>query len=464
MLFTEFRFLLFFAIVWSLYWLVRSNAIRKILLLVASYAFYAGWDARFLVLIFVSTVIDWVVGRQLHQERDEAKRRRWVTTSVVVNLGILGFFKYFNFFIESAVTASAWLGLPLQAQALEIVLPVGISFFTFQSMSYTIDIHRGRTEPRGFLDFSLYVAFFPQLVAGPIVRAREFLPQLGSARRLSKVSFRWGLGLFMVGFVKKAAIADNVAPIVDAYFADPAAYDVMASWIAVTLYAVQIYCDFSGYSDMAIATAALLGYELGRNFAAPYFASSLTAFWRRWHISLSTWLRDYLYITLGGNRGGEFKTYRNLFLTMLLGGLWHGAAWTFVIWGALHGLWLIAERLMGVQAERRTGWARYVWIAVTFYVVCVFWIFFRAQSTEVAGDVFRAFVFLQSSGSLTFPTALLWWFGALAGVHALGRLPTLQRLWTTLPPLLVAAILGAGFAIAVSATPVSYRPFIYFQF
>ena len=264
---------------------------------------------------------------------------------------------------------------------LSIVLPVGISFYTFQTLSYSIDIYAGRLQPqKSLLDLATFVAFFPQLVAGPIVRAADFLPQLAIARSFSQVNVRACLILFMVGFFKKACVSDNLAPIVDRYFSAPETYNALSSWIGVLSYTVQIYCDFSGYSDMAIACAGLLGYELCVNFDFPYLASSITDFWRRWHISLSTWLKDYLYIPLGGNRGGQLFTYRNLMLTMVLGGLWHGAAWTFVVWGALHGGALIAhkewKKLMTSRAAA-TKPKNSLWpILLTFYWVCITWVFF----------------------------------------------------------------------------------------
>ncbi len=467
MLFTQPIFLGFFVVVFAVAWLVRHNTGRKLWLLAASYVFYAGWDWRFLSLIAISTLVDYLAGLAVERTEEAGRRRAWLILSLAANLGILGFFKYYNFFIDSAAALLRPLGLEAGDRALEIVLPVGISFFTFQSLSYTFDIYRRRLKPiRSFLDFALFVAFFPQLVAGPIVRAAHFLPQLARLPQRSAVDVRGCLTLFLLGFIKKSCIADNVSPIVDPVFADPGAHTALAVWIAVLFYAVQIYCDFSGYTDMAIATAGLLGYELGPNFNFPYLASSLTEFWRRWHISLSSWLRDYLYIPLGGNRGSRLFTYRNLMLTMLLGGLWHGAAWTFVVWGGLHGAVLVVHR----EWKRRVqlpSWGvagRLIGTVATFYFVCFAWIFFRAQSFGDAATLVKGYLLLQDNGPKTLDPALLAAFGALAIVHALYRRGWPQRLVSGLPGWAFATGYGAAAALALSFVPLRAAPFIYFQF
>ncbi len=354
MLLHEPLFLGFFALVLFLHWRVlRGLAARKAMLLVASYVFYGAWDPRFLALIIASTLIDHQAALRIAQAARQRARDLWLLVSIVTNLGILATFKYFDFFAGSLTELAGAVGADLGSVTLDVVLPVGISFFTFQSMSYTIDVHRGVLEPRrGLLDVALFVAFFPQLVAGPIVRAAHFLPQLDVAHRARLVPWRAAVTLFFVGFFKKAVLADSIAEPVDRYFADPGAFDAVSAVLAVVGYAAQIYLDFSGYSDMAIAAALMLGYDLGENFRFPYFARSVDDFWRRWHISLSSWLRDYLYIPLGGNRRGRVLTYRNLLLTMVLGGLWHGAAWTFVAWGALHGVALALTRAWGDRRRR----------------------------------------------------------------------------------------------------------------
>jgi alginate O-acetyltransferase complex protein AlgI len=464
MVFTELRFLFFFIVIFVLHWSLSGSTSRKVLLLISSYLFYSVWDWRFASLLLLSTVIDYAVARALAGEAAQRRRKRLLLISLTANLGILGFFKYFNFFVQSGVEFLGWLGLPADAPTLSIILPLGISFYTFQTMSYSLDVYKGQLPAARPLDFAVFVAFFPQLVAGPIVRASDFLPQLQVPRWWADVSVRSALTLFLIGYLKKACVADNIAPIIDLYFGDPGAYTAASAVLAVMLYAVQIYCDFSGYSDMAIATAALLGYELCHNFDAPYLSASVTEFWRRWHISLSTWLRDYLYIPLGGNRGSTLCTYRNLMLTMLLGGLWHGAAWTFVVWGALHGLALSAERALGLGATVR-GWRRFVRVPLTFWWVCVAWIFFRADGFASATVTLRSFVLLDSPGTRSFPQFLYAVFAALAIVHVLAnQLPGLGAAWRRLPAWSFALIYGAAFALATAALPLQYRPFIYFQF
>lgn len=472
MIFTEFRFFLFFAIVFGLYWSLRSNKWRKAWILLCSYAFYGAWDWRFLSLIIGSTLVDYVVGLNLVKENISPRARRcWLLLSLGVNLGALAFFKYANFFVDSAVGFFAQLGLPANSVTLSIVLPVGISFYTFQTLSYSLDIYAGRLQPRkSLLDLATFVAFFPQLVAGPIVRASDFLPQLDSLRQFSQVKVRACLTLFMVGFFKKACVSDNLAPIVDRYFSDPSAFDAVSGWIAVLSYATQIYCDFSGYSDMAIACAGLLGYELCENFNFPYFASSITDFWRRWHISLSTWLKDYLYIPLGGNRGGKWFTYRNLMLTMVLGGLWHGAAWTFVVWGALHGGALILHKEWHKFAKQVPALSQpsvgisVLSAVVTFYWVCIAWVFFRADSFGSAMEVLSAFVGLRSPGTQQLSLQLLGVIFVLGCMHWL----TAKEFWTKAVDRMPAQLYAVGYgfvaALLLTLMPVGYTPFIYFQF
>ena len=473
MIFTEFRFFLFFAVVFGVYWALRRNGWRKAWILVCSYAFYGAWDWRFLSLIIGSTLVDYVVGLQLVKAGSSPRQRRgWLMLSLCVNLGALAFFKYANFFADSAVGFFGWLGLPVNSVTLNIVLPVGISFYTFQTLSYSLDIFAGRLAPRkSLLDLATFVAFFPQLVAGPIVRASDFLPQLESSRTFAQVNVRACLTLFMVGFFKKACVSDNLAPIVERYFSEPASFDALSGWVGVLSYTTQIYCDFSGYSDMAIACAGLLGYELCVNFNFPYFASSITDFWRRWHISLSTWLKDYLYIPLGGNRGGQLLTYRNLMITMVLGGLWHGAAWTFVVWGTLHGGALIAHREWSQFAKRqwpklnpKADWVVIVSVLLTFYWVCITWVFFRADSFASAMTVLRSFVLLRSPGTQQLSISLLGVLFVLACAHWL----TSKAVWTQAVERLPAQLYAVGYgfvaALVLTLIPVGYTPFIYFQF
>ncbi|MCC7011700.1 MAG: MBOAT family protein [Planctomycetes bacterium] len=462
MIFTELVFLGFFALTFGLHWTLRSNSARKLLLLAASYVFYGAWDWRFLGLILFSTWVDYGIGAALGSSTDARVRRRWLVLSCLVNLGLLAVFKYTNFFIDSAVVLAQRFGFEITARQLAIVLPVGISFFTFQSMSYTIDVYRRELRPvQNVLDFMLFVAFFPQLVAGPIVRAVDFLPQLDTPRMWSRVNVRWCLTLFLIGFVKKACISDNVVEIVDPYFAHPERYDALGAWSAVLFYAVQIYCDFSGYSDMALATAGLFGYELRLNFDWPYLATSIQDFWRRWHMSLSTWLRDYLYIPLGGSRGSRLFQHRNLMLTMLLGGLWHGAGWNFVIWGGLHGIALIAHR----EAQRRgLKLPRLVGLAATFWWVCLAWIFFRAQSLDTAWRVVRAFVLFESPGTTNSGWAPLATFALLAAIHAACARRSLEAWSARVPSWSFALGFGVLVPLAFAFMNGAVQPFIYFQF
>ena len=354
MIFTEFRFLFFFLGVFAVYWTLRANASRKVWLLVCSYAFYAAWDWRFCSLIAISTIVDYVAGRALLTEERPTHRRRWLQFSLVSNLGLLGIFKYFNFFVDSAAVMLDYLGLAAPEVVLRVLLPIGISFYTFQTLSYSIDVYYRRFQPtRSLLDLGLFVSFFPQLVAGPIVRAREFLPQLRSPRVFSSIDVRACLTLFLIGFFKKAVVCDGISPYTDAYFAAPGNYDSVSAWLGLVLYSAQVYCDFSAYSDMAIASAGLLGFNLRVNFNFPYFASNLSELWRRWHMSLSTWLRDYLYFPLGGSRGSSLLTSRNLMITLVVSGLWHGAAWHFVAFGAMHGVALVIYVLWNQQLGQR---------------------------------------------------------------------------------------------------------------
>jgi D-alanyl-lipoteichoic acid acyltransferase DltB (MBOAT superfamily) len=386
--FNSFAFVIFFVVVFGLYHaLGRRLRAQNRLLLVASYVFYASWDWRFLSLILLSTAVDYACSLSMRARPERAGAALGV--SLTANLGLLFTFKYFHFFEESAVALLEALGIPAHPTTLRIVLPVGISFYTFQTLSYTIDVYRGRLEPtRDLLDFALYVAFFPQLVAGPIERATHFLPQIQSPRRVTTDQLTEGSWLVMWGYFKKVYVADNVARLVDVGFSPDFDGSGGSLLVATWAFAIQIYCDFSGYTDIARGVAKLLGFELMLNFDLPYFARNPSDFWRRWHISLSTWLRDYLYIPLGGNRGGTVRTYRNLFLTMLLGGLWHGAAWTFVFWGAFHGLWLGVHRALAPRLPRLpprlAGAGSVLAVLGTFHAVCVGWVFFRASSLEQA--------------------------------------------------------------------------------
>lgn len=467
MLFTEYRFLLFFGLVFVLHWSLSGERARKLLLLGGSWLFYAGWEPKFLGLIIATTVVDYLIGGRIAASTEQPRRLRWLWLSIAWNLGMLGFFKYCNFFIDSGQVFLGWLGLHTSVSSLNIILPAGISFFTFQSMSYSIDIYRKQIQPtRSFLDFATFIAFFPQLFAGPIVRAADFLPQLETRRRLADVAARSCLVMFLIGFIKKAVFADNLAPVADAYFAAPAAASTLGAWTGILAYAGQIYCDFSGYSDMAIACAGLLGYRFCQNFAAPYLSLNITDFWRRWHMSLSSWLRDYLYIPLGGNRGGTVSTYRNLMATMVLGGLWHGAAWTFIVWGFLHGLALIVHKEWTKARTRLKlpAMPAPVALALTFWWVCLAWIFFRATSFSDALVATRAWVLLDSPGAAPVGIACLVVLAVLALLHAVHRGERLTAWSERVPGWAFAPAYGVVFACALAWVPTRYQAFIYFQF
>jgi alginate O-acetyltransferase complex protein AlgI len=475
MIFSEPRFLLFFLLVFAAYWSLPANGPRKLLLLAASLYFYGSWDWRFLGLIVGCATVDFVAARMIERARARgATGKAWLCASLAYDLGTLGFFKYYDFFAGSVGAGLRGMGLDVGDWTLGILLPVGISFFTFQAMSYTIDVYRGHLlAVRSYTDFLLFVTFFPQLVAGPIVRASDFLFQLDEKRSFAKVDVHLALGQFLSGFVKKAVIADMIAGPADAVFKDPSAYTAGSIQVAVCCYAIQIYCDFSGYSDMAIGTARLLGYELCPNFRFPYLATSITDFWRRWHLSLSTWLRDYLYITLGGNRGGRWFTHRNLMLTMLLGGLWHGAGWNFVIWGAIHGLALVAHK----EWVRRVGEGRLPFVSrlLTLYTVLLAWIFFRASDFETAWTMAKAWLWWDSPGRgeigiwspapewpLAARCAVL--LAPMLALHVLTSVNLHVRARRAMPAWLVTVLFGVVAALALAFMPLHARPFIYFQF
>ncbi|MFO0948662.1 MAG: MBOAT family O-acyltransferase [Planctomycetota bacterium] len=384
-------FVLFFAVVYSAYLLLGKRfKTQNILLLVASYVFYGYWDWRFLGLLLFSTVLDFGLSHWIDRTADPGKRKSLLVFSVVANLGILGFFKYFNFFADSFATLLATVGLEATPLDLRIILPVGISFYTFQSMSYTVDVYRRELKAeRSLVNFALYVAFFPQLVAGPIERAASLLETIARPRTIPIDKVNAGLYLIVWGYFKKLVVGDNLGTIANEVFNHYHDYSGLDLVLGVVAFSFQIYCDFSGYSDIARGLAKLMGFELMVNFRLPYFATSPSDFWARWHISLSTWLRDYLYIPLGGNRHGSWRTSRNLMITMALGGLWHGAAWTFVIWGIYHGSLLILYRQLGSHFARRLGAARTtallvqgVKMLVMFCFTLIGWAIFRAQSVE----------------------------------------------------------------------------------
>ncbi|HET8729473.1 MAG TPA: MBOAT family O-acyltransferase [Alphaproteobacteria bacterium] len=468
MLFPTLDFALFFLAVFAAAWAARNRPeARKLLLLGASYVFYGYWDWRFCLLLFASSVINYGAGLLIEGAQDPRRRRATLAMAVALNLTLLGFFKYFGFFVLSLNDLLFSLGFTRELPFLEIILPVGISFFTFQGISYVVDVHRGAVPAvRSPVDLLLYISFFPQLVAGPIVRAAHFLPQLAVRPDPDRILAAGGLLLILMGLFKKMVVATWLATeMVDLVFLDPSFHGPVDLLLGIYGYAVQIYCDFSAYSDIAIGVAALLGFRFQRNFDQPYRAGSLREFWRRWHISLSAWLRDYVYIPLGGNRGGRLATLRNLMVTMLLGGIWHGAAWTFVFWGFLHGLGLAAERLLGGWGEAASPVRRALATLAVFHFVCLAWIFFRAESFDVALSYLAGF--FQPGVPAGFATPFIL---ALLGIgfamnfapagsfaraaHGFGRLPAWMQ----------GALVGVGIVAIDALGPAGVAPFIYFQF
>jgi D-alanyl-lipoteichoic acid acyltransferase DltB (MBOAT superfamily) len=524
MIFSDGVFFVFFGVFFALYLATaRSLRLQNVLILVASYVFYGWWDPRFLMLIAASTAIDYVAGLAIAGRRTgraellppalligglmailagigvadlplvlafgagftvllaaftalagswspEARARGFVIASVVFNLGLLGVFKYFNFFADSFADFAGIFGWDPGFVTLNVILPVGISFYTFQTMSYTLDIRRGEMEPTAdFIRFAAFVSFFPQLVAGPIERARHLLPQFEVPRAITFENLQAGAMLFLWGFYKKVVIADNLAPISERVFSDPANAGPGEIFVGVLAFTFQIYCDFSGYSDMARGTARMLGFDLMLNFNMPYFARTPSEFWARWHISLSTWLRDYLYIPLGGNRLSPLLTYRNLMLTMLLGGLWHGAAWTFVAWGLFHGLILVIYRLAGadaalarVPASGPAGIALHgAAMALMFLLAMLSWIFFRAGDFADAWTMIAGFWTIQPSWSLE---RVLFLIAPLVIIEAATRFSGRIQPWTDTPLFLRFNLVLFLVYASVFLGSTEGQNFIYFDF
>jgi alginate O-acetyltransferase complex protein AlgI len=479
MVFSSLRFVLFLVAVLLLLAPTYSNRVKKLILAAASCFFYAAWDYRYLSLLILVSVIDYWCAARIFALGPSPRRKFWLWLSVVSNLAILAYFKYSNFLIDSV---NVTLGLDLAL--LHILLPAGISFYTFKSMSYSIDVYRGSLVPASSqLNYTTFITFFPELIAGPIVRASVFLPQMDRPVGPTRRRLLLGLNMFVLGFIKKRLIADRMAGIADPIFLVPGDYSTASLWCALIAYTIQIYCDFSGYSDMAIGVAKMLGYDLPENFNMPYLSANISEFWRRWHITLSTWLRDYLYIPLGGSRGGTARTYVNLMITMLLGGLWHGASWNFVLWGALHG------GLLGVHrfSQRRRGkraLPRWLSVPTTFVTVMLLWVPFRA-STFATTRTYLAGLFGAHGGARFYPEYLWWGIVLMVVGHLFGRLYNRRAVRASLAAVdcevhhdkvagtyfilggrsflsafLITLTLGVVFYFAETST----SPFIYFQF
>lgn len=468
MLFPTLAFGVFFLFVYFTSWsLDRENGRRKLFLLLASWFFYAQWDWRFVGLLILSAVLNWGVAAAIARSDDGGRRKWLVGLGVAFNLLVLGFFKYYGFFIEQAGELLSQFGWGRDLPLLQVILPVGISFFTFQGISYVVDVHRGKTPvARSLLDVMLLMSFFPHLVAGPIVRASDLLPQFDRTPRLTREMATHGLLLIVWGLFKKTVIASELSVrLVDPVFFDPSAYGSLDMIAAVYGYAVQIYCDFSAYSDMAIGIAALLGYSFPRNFDQPYRAGSMQSFWRRWHISLSSWLRDYLYVPLGGGRKGLVSSSLNVFITMVLGGLWHGAAWTFLAWGALHGGVQVVERIGRAAFGDRRVIHPVLGVLITFHIVCLGWILFRAENFDMAMQVLIGLGRWWQPMVMVTPLLLTLIVGGLA-MHWLPprAIEGVAERLKTAPSLTLALLLGVAFLLVEAVRPDGVAPFIYFQF
>jgi D-alanyl-lipoteichoic acid acyltransferase DltB (MBOAT superfamily) len=470
MLFPTVEFAIFFLIVFFASWLAYSKPLlRKYILLVASYFFYGYWDWRFALLLFFCSYSSYWFGKWMSDSDDAIKRKRLIIVSTALNLGILGFFKYYGFFVSNFNEMLLSLGIGYRIIALEVILPVGISFFTFQAMSYVIDVYRNDIPAaKSPVDVLLYVSFFPQLVAGPIVRASEFLPQLYTHPEKNKIKAAQAATLILGGLFKKVVIANYLAiQIVDPIFQNPLQYSSFDTIFGVYAYAVQIYCDFSAYSDIAIGIALLFGYEFTINFNHPYRSLSIQEFWRRWHISLSSWLRDYLYIPLGGNKKGRLKTYRNLLITMFLGGLWHGAAWNFVLWGALHGTGLAVERYINEKRgkKEKTFFGKAISFFFVFNFVCLTWVFFRADSFSTAMQYLESIVKFDFSGSVLSPLGItIILYGIASNFTPQNWGVFIRDYFGRLNPVAQAAIFGGVLVLIGAFGPEGVAPFIYFQF
>jgi len=478
MLFNSIDFAIFLPIVFVLYWFVTNKnlKIQNALLLIASYIFYGWWDWRFLSLIIISSLVDYYVGIGLSKTDKKSNRKLLLLTSILVNLGFLGFFKYYNFFLGNFVDAFSFLGNPINPQGLKIILPVGISFYTFQTLSYSIDVYKRKLEPtKDIITFFAFVSFFPQLVAGPIERATNLLPQFYKKRSFEYETAVDGMRQILWGLFKKMIIADNCAKYVNDIFSNNTNYSGSTLLLGAFFFAFQIYGDFSGYSDIAIGTSRLFGFKLMRNFAFPYFSRDIAEFWRRWHISLSTWFRDYVYIPLGGSQGGKWLKIRNIFIIFIVSGFWHGANWTFVVWGALNAIYFLPLMLINKHKQNTDTAAagkllprikEIFQIGITFFLILIAWVFFRAESLYEAGRYING-IFSISLFSMpeVFPRRFILFIALLILAewlqrekqHALQftdkKLPKIIR-WSIYYVIILAIVLFGG----------SQQEFIYFQF
>jgi alginate O-acetyltransferase complex protein AlgI len=495
MLFCSWSFGQFFAIVFALYWflpwrrlrlqvpLPRRRSVtltgdeaRIWLLLIASFYFYASWSRKLALLIVASTLLDYCIGLGLEAWQRPGLRRCLVALSIVANLGLLCFFKYSNFFLASLDEVLIAAGAPMWFNTLRIILPIGISFYTFEAINYTVDVYRRQVSAeRNPAHLLFFVLFFPHLIAGPIVRARDFLPQIRRSKRWSWARFQLGGEYFLLGLLKKWVVADQIALYADPVFADPSAFGTLANWLALLAFTIQVYCDISGYSDMALGTAHLLGYKLAINFNMPYLATSVADYWRRDHISLSTWLRDYLFIPLGGSRGGPRRTCRNFLITMTLGGLWHGASWNFALWGFLHGVFLSINRSFRSFCTARPhleGWLQNVSgtalrRTLTFFCIFQAFVLFRAQTFALTQAMYhRLWVPVDGIGvAHPYGYGLFWCIvGGFVLAHVAGWRHWWERLSLRLPIPILGFTYVFGLILCMVMAPIFEKPFLYMQF
>jgi alginate O-acetyltransferase complex protein AlgI len=444
---------------------------KKVNLLIASYIFYSAWNPPFVILLWVSTVVDWYAAQGLVKAKRQSARHAWMLLSVIANLGMLGYFKYGQFLLDNFSALMASIGVTYQAPHYDIVLPVGISFYTFATLSYTLDVYLRRAVPaRSFLDYALFVTFFPHLVAGPIMRPTELVPQLAQPRRASADQLRFGLALMTIGLFNKVVLADSfLANAAERVYDNDKIPGALDAWTGTLAFSGQIFCDFAGYSTTAIGAAMCLGFAMPDNFRFPYAAVGFSDFWRRWHITLSSWLRDYLYIPLGGNRHGEARTYFALMATMLLGGLWHGASWTFVVWGGLHGLYLSVERILRARfANYRPGPFAFVMLGLlTYALVNLTWVFFRAKTFGKAWSVLQGMLGFNVATkpilAMFYPISVAMIVGGIVITHWIMRTRTLESVVARTPAVVV-CVAWALMAFAIVIAQGSGSAFIYFQF
>jgi alginate O-acetyltransferase complex protein AlgI len=471
MVFNSLTFVVFFAIVLVLFWMPFSWNTRKIILLIASYLFYAAWNPPFILLLWISTVVDWWAANRIALSGNPWRRRAWMLTSVIANLGMLGWFKYGTFLLTNFQVLASAVGVHYEPPKFDIVLPVGISFYTFATMSYTLDVYLRRSEPTPrVLDFMLFVTFFPHLVAGPIMRPTELVPQFQNVVRPNLEQLRFGLALMTLGLFQKVVLADGfLAGPAEQVFDGTKVPGALDAWMGTLAFSGQIFCDFAGYSTTAIGAALCLGFKMPDNFRFPYAAVGFSDFWRRWHITLSSWLRDYLYIPLGGNRHGERRTYFALMMTMLLGGLWHGANWTFVVWGGLHGTYLAAERWLRRRfAGYKPGPLTFVLLGLlTYALVNITWVFFRAATFGKAWVMLKGMFGLNAGTEPILAAAHLIAVAAIVGgiviAHWQMRTRTLESMISRVPAPAIAAV-WSMMLFSVIVEQGTGNAFIYFQF